>query len=87
MSDDKQMIDGADPREPFIIAKPQQSERPENRANPGWKNMDWEPCDKVCEDCGKLVWRAPWTDDTRKNGGAVIGEQWECGDCGWSDSN
>lgn len=69
------------------MTEPQQSERPEDNANPHWEDMDWEPSDKVCPHCGKLVWKAPWTDDPLAIGGAVIGEKWECGDCGWDDSN
>ena len=70
------------------MTQPQQSARPENKANPDWadEDMEWEPCDKVCKDCGKLVWEAPWTDGPPESEGAAIGTQWECGDCGWSDS-
>jgi hypothetical protein len=69
------------------MIEPQQSDRPEDEANPYWEDSDWDPCDKVCPDCGKLVWEATWFDDPPELGGAAIGTKWECGDCGWSDSN
>ena len=63
----------------------EQSKRPEGTANPDWEDSDWKPSDKVCRDCGKLVWEATWFDGSPESGGAAIGIQWECGDCGWFD--
>jgi hypothetical protein len=65
--------------------KTEQSKRPEGTANPDWEDSDWKPSDKVCRDCGKLVWEATWFDGSPESGGAAIGIQWECGDCGWFD--
>ena len=65
----------------------QWSERPEGNANPYWEDMDWQPSDRTCPECGRRVWEAPWTDDPPEIGGACIGTKYECGDCGWTDSN
>ena len=43
---------------------------------------DWKESDNTCHQCGMLMWREPWWDDPEVNGGACVGETFECGNCG-----
>jgi hypothetical protein len=70
-----------------LLCDAELSDEPEGKVNPDWEDMDWEPSDRICPDCKRRVWEAPWTDDSPENGGACIGTLYECGSCGWSDSN
>jgi predicted RNA-binding Zn-ribbon protein involved in translation (DUF1610 family) len=42
--------------------------------------------EEICPNCGTVLIVTPWWDDPRESGGAVIGYQFDCPNCGYHDS-
>jgi hypothetical protein len=74
----------ADQNIPKGMINPARSPQPENPAN--CEGEDWEESEQICPDCGQLVWTASWWDDCSDIGGAAIGTLFECGNCGYRNS-
>jgi hypothetical protein len=63
-----------------------QSEFPEESVNWDWED-NWEESEEICPECkSAYLWIAGWYDGSPWDGGARIGDQKTCGDCGYSDT-
>ena len=63
------------------------SKYPENSYVFDWGD-DWKESKKVCPKCKNVyMWVTGWYDDPKEAGGACIGEQYECGNCGYFEEH
>lgn len=53
----------------------------------GWDPGDWRDIEGVCPICGQeTLQQASWWDDPPEAGGACIGNQRRCTECGYWDT-
>ena len=58
------------------------SKYPNEAANINWDD-EWDESESPCPICKNVrMWEAGWYDDSEDAGGACIGSQKECGNCG-----
>ena len=57
------------------------SDYPDEAANWNWDD-EWIESEKICKNCKDVkMWIAGWYDGSPDDGGACIGNQYQCGKC------